>query len=136
MWSSLENASRLGRSATEQALATKMSETLKAWAERRGMSDRTKLFAEALDSENQLRDMAAQFKGLLKWVAENVCEINTLEDDPGKCVVEIIAWIDDDHDREVFKGHGRTIWDAFIRALNNARDFAAHLQAKQKRKRR
>lgn len=76
--------------------------------------------------------MSAQYKGLLKWVAENVSEINTLEDDPGKCVVEIIAWIDDDHDTEVFKGHGRTIWDAFIRALNNARDFAVHLQAKKR----
>jgi hypothetical protein len=82
--------------------------------------------------------MSAQFKAQLKWVAENVSAIHTLKDEPskGKCQIEIIAWIDDDHDQEAFHGYGPTVWDAFIRALNNAREFEVHLKLKANPKRR
>lgn len=82
--------------------------------------------------------MSAQYKGQLKWVAENVCEIHTIKDDPGKCAVQITYWLSDDYPTEDVTGHGKTLFEAFIRAMNKAREEQARslaLSQRPKRKR-
>ncbi len=82
--------------------------------------------------------MSAQYKGLLQWVAENVYKISGVGDasQPEAEIIEIEYWLDDDHEREVAKGTGPSVWVAFIRALNEARDAQARMKAAKKPKRR
>lgn len=73
--------------------------------------------------------MSAQFKGQLKWVAENVSMITVIEQTPTRCRVQITYRCDPDYPNEDVSGSGPTVFLAFIRAMNKAREEQARAHA-------
>jgi hypothetical protein len=91
-----------------------------------------------VDGSTEGGKVSAQYKALLQWVAENVYEISSVSNKaiPNLEIVEIEYWLDDEREREIARGSGETVWVAFIRALNKAREDQALLLALKKMPRR